>query len=308
VTTCPSGSLTSQSPNICYQCDASCLTCVGPSPNQCATCNGASSLTPSGTCGTCPNGFFSNNRNVCVACPNGCTACTSATSCQTSNCLAGQSFINGQCQQCLTGTGSAAGAAGACTITCAANCVNCDTALSCLQSSCSAGSYLDSSNTCVSCTGSTGSQAGSVGTTSCSFICGSPNCVTCGVSLTGTKTCLASNCAEGQYLDPVSFTCISCTGGKGSAVNSLSCTVSCTVSNCDSCTATTPGTCLKCQAGYYLNGVSCSQCSGGQGSTTGGTCSTTCSTGCSACAVSPSGVQTCITSGCLKGQYFDNAQ
>lgn len=272
MTVCPSGYITSQNPNICYICDQSCFSCNGPASNQCISCKGTSSLTPSGTCSTCPQSFYSSN-NICMPCPNGCIYCASATNCQKSGCPAGQTFLNGGCQQCSSGKGSVAGYVGACTVTCGTNCLNCaagaSNAQTCLQSNCLAGYYLDSTNTCVMCTGGKGSQAGGIGSSSCSVSCGSSDCTACGISPSGFKTCIASSCIAGSYFDSLAGKCLACAGGKGSAANSLVCSVNCTVSNCLNCNENT-GNCLNCLAGYYFNSGSCQICSTG-GSKVGST-------------------------------------
>jgi proprotein convertase subtilisin/kexin type 5 len=302
VLTCPDGFTTSNNPNICYQCDSTCATCNGPSSSQCTTCSGLNYLTPSGTCSlTCPASFYGSN-NLCTICPSGCVSCSSATSCQTSNCLAGSSYINGVCQACASGKGSAAGSVGPCTTTCNANCRNCDGSQTCLISTCLAGTYLNINNACVSCSGSTGSQDGAVG--SCSIACGNADCAACSVSQTGSKTCIASNCVAGKYFDRNSASCLSCTGGTGSASNSMSCSVTCLDANCKTCNAA--NVCLSCKAGYISTGSSCTLCTGGKGSKAGdSTCTYSCASGCSACSVSNSGIQACLGSSCSAGSYFD---
>lgn len=193
---------------------------------------------------------------------------------------------------------------------CNSNCLSCAVANSvqtCLLSNCGAGYYLTGSNICAICTGSTGSQAGTVGTSStCSIACGNTDCASCSISSTGSKTCIAANCQAGKYYDSISSSCLQCTGGTGSSSNSMTCSITCTTANCNTCDSTT---CLSCLAGYIPSNGNCAICTGGKGSKTGdSSCSYNCASGCSACSVSTSGVQTCLTSACQAGYYFDNNQ
>lgn len=118
----------------CMTCSSSCLTCIGPSSNQCTSCKtgfyrtldntcypcmtGCSSCKDGYTCVTCSTGYYKTNDNRCYNCLGGCISCNDGFTCNTckdgyyktfdkrcysciSNC---ESCSNGyQCNTCRSG-------------------------------------------------------------------------------------------------------------------------------------------------------------------------------------------------------------
>ena len=78
-----------------YRCDPTCLTCSGPSSNQCISCYSLATLLATKKC-SCDNPYYADITTnclrapctVCTQCYTGCNSCTdgsatSCTSCQT---------------------------------------------------------------------------------------------------------------------------------------------------------------------------------------------------------------------------------
>lgn len=79
----------------CQKCDSSCLTCSGPSSNDCLSCFGTSNLSPTGTCNGCSSTCSICNADICSGCMAGyflysgncLSSCPPATYAKASSCV-----------------------------------------------------------------------------------------------------------------------------------------------------------------------------------------------------------------------------
>ena len=277
-------------------CHSSCNTCVTTDPTGCLNCNSGFWWAGAGTCTACANGktkgpdasYTTAASTEAAACTNTCNAGCQMCSGSDPTCVfcAATFYYSaaGVCSPCASGRGKAAdSAANAVTdgsticVTCAPGCESCTGTgpTDCVK--CSAGFFLSAAGTCSMCPAGFGKIADSTipaapsadsGTTECGITCDT-SCRTC--SATGTAGCL--NCAAGFWWAG-SGTCTQCGDTTGKAAHTdipsvvetaASCTATCD-SSCLICSASTPGSCIKCQAGYFLSAAgTCTMCPAGKG-------------------------------------------
>ncbi len=278
----------------CFQCSSTCMSCNSTNQNQCLSCYANNFLTGSvcsicspncltcqgpnlsSACTSCNSGFYLSNSTCIQGCSLNCFSCTNPTTC--TQCLSGYTLFiqNNQtiCAPCTTSCRTCAlGQPGACLscgtgfflsgttcIQCASNCNSC-TATGCI--SCISGFFLTSSQSC------------------------SPNCMlpcaTCS-AVTPTK---CTSCIAGYTYNDQANSCTpttSCSGPcqvcpLGYSLSFGNC-VLCTGSQCQSCNPNSPGQCISCLPGFFLN-PSNGQCFA-------------CSSSCQTCLTS-SGCLTCAT-------------
>ncbi|KAL4474833.1 hypothetical protein ABPG74_001529 [Tetrahymena malaccensis] len=114
--TCLQNNYIDKEDQFCKKCDSSCLTCSGPLPNDCQTCDISKGLYKyqDGRCGTCTGNYRIDNQN-CLSCNDKCNGCDAigCTSCASGFYFDGNSKIcifcdvqaqryinNGQCLKC----------------------------------------------------------------------------------------------------------------------------------------------------------------------------------------------------------------
>ncbi len=79
---CASGSYLFNS--ICYPCSSTCLTCNGPTNNQCLTCVAPGTFPVNGVCNSgsgCPSGNYLSQNGQCLPCFTNCVTCLTGTTC-----------------------------------------------------------------------------------------------------------------------------------------------------------------------------------------------------------------------------------
>ena len=324
-------------------CDSSCLTCSGPSANQCTSCASTAMLL-SGTC-QCPNGTYSSGTGVtvCLACSSSCSTCTGPSSSNCVTCPSGYFVYQGTCyQNCASSQYFNTS-----TLTCKAcdpNCLTCNGPTSTSCTSCSSGTltsgscqctstqYKDASYTCQNCdtTCKTCTNGSSSGCSSCyssmtlqsgqcqcptmtywdSGSLGCPSCDSRCQTCTGSGSTQCSSCRNNLSLS--SGQCI-CGGNTYYDTTSVAC-LSC-YSMCQTCSGASSTQCTSCPNNLALSGGSC-VCSSGTyynaASVSCLSCDSTCaqcsgslSTQCASC---PNNLTlsggSCI---CSSGTYYDSA-
>ncbi|KAL4493949.1 hypothetical protein ABPG72_021966 [Tetrahymena utriculariae] len=165
------------SDSTCKYCDSSCLSCSGPSTNQCISCQGQTFLYQNQCISKCPDGYYQDiSNNKCSQCNSSCKTCNSAYSC--SSCKSPLIFYKNDCLQiCPSGfySSSSSSKCESCYSTCkscngpsAKECLSCPQGyflqeFSCVQQ-CGDGYYLDQYKCsqchpqCKTCTGSSQDQ------------------------------------------------------------------------------------------------------------------------------------------------------
>ena len=85
LSSCPIQKYPSNINSICLSCDGSCTSCVGPSANQCLSCNFGlflqSNVGPASCFSSCPNNtYLSQTNQLCISCDSSCLTCAGASS------------------------------------------------------------------------------------------------------------------------------------------------------------------------------------------------------------------------------------
>lgn len=225
----------------CLKCDANCATCLG-TINTCTSCGPQLLLQPTARCAAIcnPGTYLSVSRLEClVVCPDGtfpvgssCTVCNStcaacfglASNC--TRCPAGSYLsLGGTCGPCTAPyqptTLPLLG--GVCTL-CAQNCAQCSgtTCTSCISNS-----FTLCGGKCVSCQGST-----FLNSITCACDICQDNCRVCS-NATFCQTCVST------MITTLDGNCVTCQPP------------------CATCRPGEPSSCLTCNGGYALSGISC---------------------------------------------------
>ena len=294
VITCPDGYYadTSDYPeNQCRKCyqynppsnlGSTCVTCNGPSSNQCLSCNSSQFLdTTTNTCvNICPAGWWGDlTSNTCKPCYQAPLATDFVQSCYM---CAGPSSTD--CTGCFSGSFlySANG--------------------SCLQSCPTIGFWGDSSShTCTACYEYTAASPTDNTCVSC-YGSNPTNCLSCNSTtfLDQTTNTCTFNCPTGYYGDTATNICKSCYSSDTDIMKACKTCSGPNQNNCLSCSSPnyyypTNDTCLaSCPDGWYSNPVLnvCVQCYQNVPPSTWGTCAT----------CSGSAYNNCNT--CLSLDYF----
>ncbi|XP_056146386.1 proprotein convertase subtilisin/kexin type 5-like [Lampris incognitus] len=226
---------------ICRRCDASCLTCVGPSMENCGSCSSGHSL-QEGVCvvsNLCGDGEFPDSNGKCRVCDAMCVKCTGPHSEDCISCAASRILDEGRClAECTRGKYQSGGQCHLCHHTCAtcvdgeaANCTSCDTDKfgverylykdQCVDT-CPEVFYHTEEKSCAPC-----SQH-------CTLCTSLTHCLTCNSSYhLSDGLCAKLECGEGEVEDPDYDDCMSCEEG------------------CRKCVLYNPRHCLSCIEGFY---------------------------------------------------------
>lgn len=239
--------------NTIAVCDASCITCNGPSNTHCLTCNEGYYLQPdSTTClSSCPTQRFwkDSQRNLCSPCRPQCSSCTSTSVCTA--CSPGYFLDSSNSCQIACPAGYYKNNLALTCDPCDSSCKTCSGPTKDECFSCNDGYYLLPSSTTCSTTGpATGYFLNNIGNIAspCAHECLSctgftnTECLSCspGFVLQPPSTCTTS-CSSGYYLYTPNNTCLACHKA------------------CKSCTGGSSDECSSCTNGYYLQptGSSC---------------------------------------------------
>nr|XP_004550004.2 proprotein convertase subtilisin/kexin type 5 [Maylandia zebra] len=226
---------------ICRRCDASCLTCVGPSRWNCSSCSSGHSL-QRGACAAdteCTDGEYQDSNGECHACHATCLKCTGPQSEDCISCISSQALDEGRCVVgCASGKYQSGGRCHLCDHTCAtcvdagpANCTSCDTDKfkverylykgMCLDA-CPEAFYHTKQRTCEPCVDH------------CRLCTGPNHCLKCNASYyVSDGSCVKLECGEGEVEDPDYDDCMACEQG------------------CKKCVLYNPRHCLSCIEGFY---------------------------------------------------------
>ncbi|XP_061589572.1 LOW QUALITY PROTEIN: proprotein convertase subtilisin/kexin type 5 [Cololabis saira] len=226
---------------ICRRCDASCLTCVGPSRGNCSSCSSGHSL-QEGVCvvnTVCTDGEYQDGDGTCHACDATCLKCTGPGSEDCISCVSSHVLDEGRCLvACAKGKYQSGGQCHLCDHTCAtcvdagpANCTSCDTDKFGLERYLHGGLCLDA---CPEAFYHTGYRTCEPCAQHCR-LCTSPNhCLKCNSSFYVSKgACVKLECGEGEVEDPDYDDCMACEEG------------------CRKCVLYNPRHCLSCTEGFY---------------------------------------------------------
>ncbi|XP_014834699.1 PREDICTED: proprotein convertase subtilisin/kexin type 5-like [Poecilia mexicana] len=226
---------------ICRRCDSSCLTCAGPSWQNCSSCSSGHRL-QEGVCVVnteCTDGEYQDSDGACRACDATCLKCTGPRREDCISCGSSRALEEGRCvAECAKGKYRSGGQCHLCDHTCAtckdagpANCTSCDTDKfgverylhqgQCLDA-CPETFYHTSKRTCQPCS------------ENCR-LCSSPNhCLQCNSSFyVSDGRCVKLECGEGEVEDPDYEECMPCEEG------------------CRKCVLYNPRHCLSCIEGFY---------------------------------------------------------
>ena len=298
-------------------CDSTCLTCTGPTSNQCSSCYPNSTLISSSGLSYCS----CNNHFYSVVYNNPCTAypCSTCQSCDP-NCNGCTGPLNSDCIACAT-------------LQYGTNCV----------SSCPSNTWISSSNLGLCVDSCNSNEYGNITTrvcSSCDIACHtcsgglSTNCLTCPINIFLYANQCFYICPNGVWGDSSSFTCITSCGSNyyGDSADKICkiCDASCLTcsgngpNNCTGCTESMKlynGTCVSQCPQYYfqdiLNNTCVTDCGvGNYGETSTAQCKT-CDASCKSCNGStnsncltcnvPFVLQTglCLSIQCNNGSYYE---
>ncbi|XP_028273367.1 proprotein convertase subtilisin/kexin type 5 [Parambassis ranga] len=226
---------------ICRRCDASCLTCVGPSRRNCSSCSSGHRL-QEGVCvvnTVCTDGEYQDSDGKCHACDATCLKCTGPQSEDCISCASSRALDEGRCvAACAKGRYQSGGQCHLCDHTCAtcveagpANCTSCDTDRFGVErylykglcvDACPEAFYHTKEMTCEPCSDHC-------------RLCTSPNhCLKCNSSYyISDGVCTKLECGEGEVEDPDYDDCMACEEG------------------CKKCVLYNPRHCLSCIEGFY---------------------------------------------------------
>ncbi|XP_047425540.1 proprotein convertase subtilisin/kexin type 5 isoform X2 [Mugil cephalus] len=226
---------------ICRRCDASCLTCAGPSRGDCSSCSGGHSL-QEGACvvnTACTGGEYQDGGGKCHACDATCLKCTGPQSGDCISCVPSRALEEGRCvATCAKGKYQSGGRCHLCDHTCAAcvdggpaNCTSCDTDKFGVERYLHRGQCVDACPEAFYHTKEKGCEP-------CSDhcqLCASPGrCLKCNPSYyVSDGVCTKLECGEGEVEDPDYDECMACEEG------------------CRKCVLYNPRHCLSCTEGFY---------------------------------------------------------
>ncbi|XP_067430805.1 proprotein convertase subtilisin/kexin type 5 [Thunnus thynnus] len=226
---------------ICRRCDASCLTCVGPSQGNCSSCSSGHSL-QEGLCvvnTVCTDGEYQDSNGKCHACDAMCAKCTGPQSEDCISCVASRALDEGRCVlECAKGKYQSGGRCHLCDHTCAtcvdagpANCTSCDTDKFGMERYLFEGQCLD---TCPEAFYHTKERSCEPCSDNCKLCTSSAHCLKCNSSYyISDGVCAKLECGEGEVEDPDYDDCMACEEG------------------CRQCVLYNPRHCLSCIEGFY---------------------------------------------------------
>ncbi|XP_056289183.1 proprotein convertase subtilisin/kexin type 5 [Pseudoliparis swirei] len=225
---------------LCRRCDASCLTCAGPSRGNCSSCSSGHRL-QEGACAVssvCTGGEYQDGDWKCRACDATCLKCTGPQREDCISCVSSRALDVGRCVvQCAKGKYKSGGQCHLCDHTCATcvdarpdNCTGCDTDKFeverylhgglCLDA-CPEAFYHSEERRCEPCSDR------------CRFCTGPTRCLQCNASYLSHGVCVKLECGEGEVEDPDYDDCMACEEG------------------CRKCVLYNPKHCLSCTEGFY---------------------------------------------------------
>ncbi|KAG7499791.1 proprotein convertase subtilisin/kexin type 5-like [Solea senegalensis] len=223
---------------ICRRCDASCLTCVGPSHRNCSSCSSGHSL-QEGVCvvnTVCTDGEYQDTDGKCHACDATCLKCTGPQSEDCISCVSSWVMDEGVCvEECPKGKFQSGSRCHLCDHTCA-TCVDAGLT-SCTSYKFGIERYLHKGQ-CLDVCPETFYHTKDRRCESCSDhcrLCTSPNrCLKCNSSYyVSDGACVKLECGEGEVEDPDYDDCMACEEG------------------CSKCVLYNPRHCLSCTEGFY---------------------------------------------------------
>ncbi|KAM4634072.1 proprotein convertase subtilisin/kexin type 5 [Polymixia lowei] len=226
---------------MCRRCDASCLTCAGPSKVNCSSCSSGHSL-QEGVCVVstlCGDGEYQGSNGQCRVCDATCLRCTGPHSEDCISCVSSRALDEGHCvAECAKGKYQSDGQCHLCDHTCAtcvdagaANCTSCDSDKfgverylhegQCVDA-CPEAFYHTKEKSCESCSDH------------CTVCTGPARCLNCNPSYyLFDGACAKLECGEGEVEDPDYDNCMTCEEG------------------CSTCVLYDPRHCLSCTEGFY---------------------------------------------------------
>ncbi|KAL4472940.1 hypothetical protein ABPG72_007817, partial [Tetrahymena utriculariae] len=223
----------------CQPCDQSCLTCNGPSPQNCISCKNDSILTKQNSCINCliESGQFIDKSYQCQNCPKKCLKCTDSSNCQKQLVCSSNTIYDekkNQCLPCLYDQSNNM----QCVLECkpkiqiisqGSMCQKCYVQDGICQLNCNYGYYPDDSINsdvyiCLPC---------------------SPPCKTCAK---GSNQC--TSCQNGLVLND-KFQCGLCQNGQYYEEEAKSCQQC--ESHCANCDGPLENNCLSCYNGFTFN-------------------------------------------------------
>ncbi|XP_036973954.1 proprotein convertase subtilisin/kexin type 5 isoform X2 [Acanthopagrus latus] len=223
------------------RCDASCLTCVGPSRGNCSSCSSGHSL-QDGVCVVnteCTDGQYHDSSGKCHACDATCLKCTGPHGEDCISCVSSQALDDGRCvEECAKGKFRSGGRCHLCDHTCAtcvdagaANCTSCDTDKFGMERYLYTGQCLDA---CPEAFYHTKERSCERCSDHCRLCTSPTHCLKCNSSYyVSGGVCAKLECGEGEVEDPDYDDCMACEEG------------------CRKCVLYNPRHCLSCIEGFY---------------------------------------------------------
>ncbi|XP_029693943.1 proprotein convertase subtilisin/kexin type 5 [Takifugu rubripes] len=226
---------------MCRRCDASCLTCVGPSWGNCSSCSGDHSLLD-GVCVVntrCTEGQFQDADGKCHACDATCLRCKGPRRDDCFGCDPSRALDDSRCvTECARGKYRSGGRCHLCDHTCAtcvdagpANCTSCDTDKFGVERYLHGGRCVDA---CPEAFYHTAGRSCERCSDHCRLCSGAGRCLGCDSSYyVSGGACAKLECGEGEVEDPDYDDCMACEEG------------------CRKCILYNPRHCLSCTEGFY---------------------------------------------------------
>ncbi|KAM7368833.1 hypothetical protein PAMP_013140 [Pampus punctatissimus] len=206
---------------ICRRCDAGCLTCVGPSQENCSSCSSGRSL-QEGVCvvnTVCADGEYQDSIGKCHVCDATCAKCTGPQSEDCISCVSSRALDEGRCLlECAKGKYQSGGQCHLCDHTCAtcvdagpANCTSCDTDKFRMERYLYEGQCLDA---CPEAFYHTKERSCKPCSDHCKLCTSSAHCLKCNSSYyVSGGACAKLECGEGEVEDPDYDDCMACEEG-----------------------------------------------------------------------------------------------
>ena len=95
--TCSVGTYATEE-RVCDECNLICLTCSGPTPNDCLACEDDLLLLDGQCVETCPDGLVGDTTsNSCVECDSSCVTCSGSGASDCTSCHEGGVLTGGEC-------------------------------------------------------------------------------------------------------------------------------------------------------------------------------------------------------------------
>uniref|UniRef100_A0A3Q4AME9 SPC3 n=1 Tax=Mola mola TaxID=94237 RepID=A0A3Q4AME9_MOLML len=232
---------------LLLRCDASCLTCEGPSRGNCSSCSSGHSL-QEGVCVVnteCTDGQYQGSDGTCHACDVTCLKCTGPQREDCISCVSSRVLDEGFCVlECAKGKYQSGGQCHLCDHTCAtcvdagpANCTSCETDKFGLERYLHKGQCVDA---CPEAFYHTMERSCERCSDHCRLCVSPSHCLKCNSSYyVSDGACAKLECGEGEVEDPDYDDCMACEEG------------------CRKCVLYNPRHCLSCTQGFYSFQESC---------------------------------------------------